>query len=42
MDDNGYIPLEPEEAARDLGVSVEDAQKSLEAIQGLEPAGIGA
>ncbi|MDP2928822.1 MAG: RNA polymerase factor sigma-54 [Candidatus Omnitrophota bacterium] len=42
MDDNGYIPLEPEEAARDLGVSVEDVQKSLEAIQGLEPAGIGA
>jgi RNA polymerase sigma-54 factor len=42
MDDNGYIPLEPEEAARDLGVSVEDVQKSLDAVQGLEPAGIGA
>ena len=42
MDDNGYIPLEPEEAARDLSVSVEDVQECLDAIQGLEPAGIGA
>ena len=42
MDDNGYISVEPEEAARDLGVSVEDVQECLEAIQGLEPAGIGA
>ncbi len=42
MDDNGYISVEPEEAARDLGASVEDIQECLEAIQGLEPAGIGA
>lgn len=42
MDDNGYISLEPGEAANDLGVSVEDVQECLEAIQGLEPAGIGA
>ena len=42
MDDNGYISLEPEEAARDLSVSVEDVQECLDAIQGLEPAGIGA
>lgn len=42
MDDNGYITMEPEEAARDLGVDIEDVQECLEAIQGLEPAGIGA
>ncbi len=42
MDDNGYISVEPEEAARDLSVDVEDVQECLEAIQGLEPAGIGA
>jgi RNA polymerase sigma-54 factor len=42
MDDNGYITVEPEEAARDLGVEVEDVEECLEAIQALEPAGIGA
>ena len=42
MDDNGYISLEPEEAARDLGVNIENVRESTEAIQGLEPAGIGA
>jgi RNA polymerase sigma-54 factor len=42
MDDNGYISVEAEEAARDLSVDVEDVQECLEAIQGLEPAGIGA
>ena len=42
MDDNGYITVEPEEAARDLGVEVENVHECLEAIQGLEPAGIGA
>jgi len=42
MDDNGYISVEPEEAARDLGVGVEDVEECLEAIQGMEPAGIGA
>jgi len=42
MDDNGYITIEAEDAARDLSVDVEKAQECLEAIQALEPAGIGA
>jgi len=42
MDDNGYINVELEEAATDLGVSLEDVEECLEAIQALEPAGIGA
>lgn len=42
MDDNGYITVAPEEAAGDLGVSVEDVEECLVTIQALEPAGIGA
>jgi RNA polymerase sigma-54 factor len=42
MDDNGYIKTEIEEAASDLSATIEDVQGALEAIQGLEPAGIGA
>gem|GEM_PF-2444432 len=42
MDDNGYITIDPEEAASDLGVAVDDVLDCIETIQGLEPAGIGA
>lgn len=42
MDDNGYITIDPEEAASDLGVTVDDVLDCIETIQGLEPAGIGA
>ncbi len=42
MDDNGYITVEAEEAARDLSVDLEKVEECLETIQGLEPAGIGA
>lgn len=42
MDDNGYISVEPEEAAHDLLVDLEDVQECLEAIQDMGPAGIGA
>lgn len=42
MDENGYITVDPEEAASDLGVTADDVQDCLEAIQSLEPAGIGA
>jgi RNA polymerase sigma-54 factor len=42
MDDNGYITVELEEAASDLGASVEDIEECLKAVQALDPAGIGA
>lgn len=42
MDDNGYITIDLEEAAGSLSVDIEDAKKALLAIQGMEPAGIGA
>lgn len=42
MDDNGYIAVDLEEAANELFASIEEAQEALDAIQGLEPAGIGA
>ncbi len=42
MDENGYITVEPEEVASDLGVTTEEVEDCLEAIQGMEPAGIGA
>ncbi len=42
MDDNGYINVDPEEAAEDLGVTAEDVQDCLSIIQDMEPAGIGA
>jgi len=42
LDDNGYLSAELEAGAGDLGVSIEDAEKGLETVQGLEPAGIGA
>lgn len=42
MDDNGYITVDPEEAAADLGVDEEEVEKCLSIIQSMEPAGIGA
>lgn len=42
MNDNGFITVDPEEAARDLGADIDDVEECLEAIQSLEPAGIGA
>ena len=38
----GYFTQELDEFAAEAGVSLEDAQKALEAVQSLEPAGIGA
>ncbi|MBI5144310.1 MAG: RNA polymerase factor sigma-54 [Candidatus Omnitrophica bacterium] len=42
MDDNGYLGIDEEEAARDLSADVEEVEKSISLIQGMEPAGIGA
>jgi RNA polymerase sigma-54 factor len=42
MDENGYITTNLEEAAADLAVALEEVESALEAIQSLEPAGIGA
>jgi RNA polymerase sigma-54 factor len=42
MDDNGYITVDPDEAASDLGVNADDVLDCIDSIQSLEPAGIGA
>jgi len=42
MDDNGYLRVGAEEAAKDLSVAIEDTQKTLSMIQTLDPPGIGA
>jgi len=42
MNDNGYIIINPEDAASDLGVTVDDVLDCIEIIQSMEPAGIGA
>lgn len=42
MDDNGYITIDPEVAAKDLSVEPEEVDVCLEVIQNMEPAGIGA
>lgn len=42
MDDNGYIDIDIEEAAGDLGVDAEEIHKCLSHIKSMEPAGIGA
>ncbi len=42
MDDNGYITIDPEEAASDLSASQEEVRECLEVIQSMEPPGIGA
>lgn len=42
MDENGYIAVDPEEAAGDLGVDVDEVTECLTLIQSMEPPGIGA
>jgi len=42
MDDNGYVKVELEEVAHELGVSIEEVENCLTAIQSLDPPGIGA
>ncbi len=42
MDDNGYITIDPEDAAADLGVDAEEVSECLTIIRSMEPAGIGA
>ncbi|MDB4349539.1 RNA polymerase factor sigma-54 [Omnitrophica bacterium] len=42
MDDNGYIQVDMEEAARDLFVTPDIVEKVVAAIQEMEPVGIGA
>lgn len=42
MDDNGYIDVDPEEAAESLGVTPLDVRECLEAVQKMDPPGIGA
>jgi len=42
VDDNGYIPIDVDEYAKDAFSSVEDVEGCLRAIQSLEPPGIGA
>jgi RNA polymerase sigma-54 factor len=42
MDENGYINIDPEEVADELFAEVDEVQEALEAIQALEPAGLGA
>ena len=41
MDDNGYLTIDEEEAARDLSADVGEVEKSISLIQSMEPAGIG-
>jgi RNA polymerase sigma-54 factor len=42
LDENGYMTLSVEEIAKTLGVGQDKVQTVLEAIQGFEPAGVGA
>lgn len=42
LDDNGYMSLGTDEIARAAGVSRAVAEKALEIVRGLEPAGVGA
>lgn len=42
MDDNGYITVDCEETAQELSCDIEEVEEAIGAIQGLEPAGIGA
>lgn len=42
MDDNGYIAIDPEDAARELSVDVDEVEYVISVIQTMEPAGIGA
>lgn len=42
MDDNGYITMDPAEAAENLAVDINDVEECLEAIRRMDPPGIGA
>ena len=42
LDDNGFLVGPLEEAAEQLGVTLEDAEAALRKVQELEPAGVGA
>jgi len=42
MDDNGYIPDDPEELSEALSASIEEVEEALKIIQGMDPPGIGA
>jgi RNA polymerase sigma-54 factor len=42
MDDNGYIPVDPDDVSSSLSVDIDEVKRALEAIQGMDPPGIGA
>lgn len=42
LDDNGYLPLAIEEISKQLKLSLEEVEKGLAVIQGLDPMGVGA
>ena len=42
LDENGYMTLSVEDIAKELGVGEDKVQTVLEAIQGFDPAGVGA
>ncbi len=42
MDDNGYLTMSAEEAARALGTDLDKVEEVLDVIQTFEPAGVGA
>ena len=42
LDDNGYLIAPLAEVAADEGMDMDDAEAALEAVHGLEPAGVGA
>ena len=42
LDEAGYLTVALEELARDLGVSLDDAEAALRMVQSLEPTGVGA
>ncbi len=42
MDNNGYIPVDLDDVSNSLSVDVDEVKRALEAIQGMDPPGIGA
>ncbi|GGD71557.1 RNA polymerase factor sigma-54 [Croceicoccus mobilis] len=42
LDEAGYLTVPLEELARDLGISMEEAEAGLKLVHGLEPTGVGA
>lgn len=42
LDDAGYLPFDLREIAGDLGVALAETQNALEAVQSLDPTGVGA